>query len=325
MRICYFCCSNKFGGVENIIVQTLNALSKQHEVAFIAPKNCSYKDKFNSRVKIFEYKNFDKRYNPFLYIYIARIVQGGGYDIVHTHGAKATQIFYILNKFINKKFVATKHNTRKGKIFNKVKNVIAVSKQTAKTIKNQSSVLYFGIDKSEISPKILTSDFSIVAVGRLDPIKGFDELIKAVSRLKFKFKLFIVGDGADRARLNSLISDLNLKDRVEILGFRDDVKEILSGCDLQVISSKSEGLPNVLFEGIFYANMLISTDVGGISEILEPRFLFDYGDLADKITEIYNNKERYSLEFKSFCQIKQKELSFDRYLKNLNDYYKGLK
>ncbi len=49
------------------------------------------------------------------------------YDIVHTHGAKATQITYLLNKISPFIHIATKHNTRKGKIFNKVKNVISVS------------------------------------------------------------------------------------------------------------------------------------------------------------------------------------------------------
>ena len=72
-------------------------------------------------------------------------------DIVHTHGAKATQITYLLNK-ISKSFIhiATKHNTSKGKIFNRVENVISVSGEVAKTITHKSEVIYFGIAMQNI-------------------------------------------------------------------------------------------------------------------------------------------------------------------------------
>ena len=124
MKICYFSCSSIYGGVEKIVVDSLNEISKNHECALIVPNGCRYKDKLSSNVKIIEYKSYDKRYNPFLYLEVLKVIKN--YDIVHTHGAKATQITYLLNKIILFIHVATKHNTRKGKIFNKVNNVISV-------------------------------------------------------------------------------------------------------------------------------------------------------------------------------------------------------
>lgn len=73
MKICYVSCSNLFGGVENLILQSLNELCKEHEVALILPKGAKFLDKFDKRVKIFEYKSCDKRYNLFLYLEILRL------------------------------------------------------------------------------------------------------------------------------------------------------------------------------------------------------------------------------------------------------------
>lgn len=325
MKICYVSCSAIFGGVENIIIKTLNALCLKHEVALVVPKGCEYTYKLNCQIKVYEYKSFDKRYNPFLYLEIYKIVSK--YDLIHTHGAKASQIFYIINKFINKKFVATKHNIRKGKIFNKIQNVISVSREVANTIEQKSKVLYFGIEKVDIQPKKLTEKFSIVAIGRLDYIKGFDELIKAVSKLNFDFRLFIIGRGKEENNLKQLITDLELNDKVTILGFRTDILEILKGANLQVISSRSEGLPNTLIEGIFYSNVLIATRVGGISEVLNSKFLFSPNkeDCAKKIIEVKENYDKFNKEFALFVNNERHKFSFSSYLNNLLNYYENLK
>ncbi|MGH1599925.1 glycosyltransferase [Campylobacter majalis] len=323
MKICYFSCSSIFGGIENIIVKSLNELSKTNEVALIVPKNCEYKNKLNNNVKIYEYQSFDKRYNPFLYLQIAKIAKN--YELIHTHGAKATQIFYLLNKILNKKFVATKHNVRKGKIFNQIKNVIAVSKEVAKTIKNSPKIIYFGHEKQDIKPEILSDKFSIVSVGRLDKIKGFDLLINTLANVEFDFRLYIVGEGCERENLQLLIQKLNLTDRVFLLGFRNDTFNILKGANLQVIASRSEGFPNVLIEGIFYANALVSVNIGSIAEILDNKFLTTHENLSKKLDEIYKNYENYSLEFKEFAKKQENLLSLDRYICELKDYYKELR
>lgn len=323
MKICYFICSNIFGGVENIVIATLNELSKSHEVALIAPKGCAFKDKLANGVKLYEYKSFDKRYNPLLYLEIARFAKD--YELIHTHGAKASGIFHLVNLVLDKKFVATKHNIRKGAVFNKIKNVIAVSREVAKTITHPSYTLYFGIDPVSVEPKKLTYDFSILSVGRLDFIKGFDKLIRACAQLKFDFELFIVGEGRERERLEQLIFELNLRGRVHLLGFRTDIRELMAGASLQVIASRSEGLPNTLLEGLFYSNLLISTDVGGISEILPRKFLTDHEKMATKITEIYDDYDKFRAEFSTLAAQTQPNFTLQSYIKNLIAYYEEIR
>lgn len=321
MKICYFSCSSIYGGVEKIVVDSLNEISKYYECALIVPNGCRYKDKISSNVKIIEYKSYDKRYNPFLYLEVLNVIKN--YDIVHTHGAKATQITYLLSKTSSFIHIATKHNTRKGKIFNKIKNVISVSSEVAKTITHSSKVLYFGIQKNENIKSEKNEIFTILAVGRLDPIKGFDNLIKEVSKLDFDFRLNIIGEGSQKERLEKLISDNKLEKKVFLLGFKNNIPEYLASSHLQVISSLTEGLPLTLLEGIMNSSVIISTPVGGIVEVLDKDYLVKIEDFSFKITEIYNNYKNICEDFKSKHEHFKEKFDFNDYSKNLIEYYKG--
>ena len=319
MKICYFSCSSIFGGIEKIVVDSLNEISKNNECCLIVPFGCEYKDKLSTNVKIVEYKSYDKRYNIFLYLEVYKIMKD--YDIVHTHGAKATQITYILNKIFPFTHIATKHNTRKGKVFNKVKNVISVSNEVSKTITHPSEVIYFGIK----SPDLLEEKneiFTIIAIGRLDAIKGFDSLIKEVYKLDFNFHLNIIGEGKERSKLEELITRLNLNEKVSLLGFKDNIPQYLANSHLQVISSLSEGLPLTLLEGIINSSVIISTPVGGIVEVLDKDYLSEIDNFSSKISYIYSNYDYFCNDFKTKHNKFKQKFNFDDYSKNLESYYK---
>ena len=320
MKICYFSCSTIYGGVEKIVVDTLNEISKNYECCLVVPNGCLYKNRVSSNVKIIEYKSYDKRYNIFLYLELFNIFKN--YDVVHSHAAKASQITYILSKFLPFIHIATKHNIRKGKIFNKVKNVISVSNEVAKTITHNSKTLYFGLPLVDLK-KNKQEVFTITAIGRLDPIKGFDSLIKEVSKLDFDYRLNIIGDGKQKEDLEKLIISNNLQNRVFLLGFRDNIIQQLKDSDLQVLSSISEGLPITLIEGILYSSVIISTPVGGIKEVIDKDFLIGVENFSEKISDIYLNYERYIEDFKIKHNLMKEKFNFDNYILELINYYKG--
>ncbi|RAZ50512.1 glycosyltransferase [Campylobacter hyointestinalis] len=320
MKIALFSHSTIFGGVEKIVVETANELSKTDEILLIIPRGCLYKDKVCSNVQIYEYKSYDKRYNLFLYFELFFVLKKFQAEILHSHGTKATQISFIISKFLPFKFIATKHNNRKGKIFNRVSNVIAVSKAVAKTIKKPCKVIYFGINPKEITSN-KNAVFTITAVGRLDKIKGFDILIDEVSKLKFDFILQIVGDGKERENLQNQIKRLNLQSKVKLLGFRSDIRQILANSHLQVISSRNEGLPITLIEGIFYTPIVLSTPVGGISEILDDEFLSTHTNLGSKIEQIYTNYDYFKALFTKKHESLKQILTFQNYILELRKYY----
>ena len=88
------------------------------------------------------------------------------------------------------------------------------------------------------------------AVGRLSEEKGFHLLIESFDRMQRKTgadaELWIAGEGPERARLESLVKELGVDDRVKLLGFRKDTLDLYHAMDAFVLSSIREGLPNVV-------------------------------------------------------------------------------
>ncbi len=99
--------------------------------------------------------------------------------------------------------------------------------------------------------------------------------------------LYIIGDGKLRDKLNRLISDLNLENRVFLLGKQKNPYKFLSKADIFLFSSNREGFPNVLVEALTCKLPVISTDCkSGPREILAPDSNIEYS-LKDSI-EIAN-------------------------------------
>jgi GalNAc-alpha-(1->4)-GalNAc-alpha-(1->3)-diNAcBac-PP-undecaprenol alpha-1,4-N-acetyl-D-galactosaminyltransferase len=114
----------------------------------------------------------------------------------------------------------------------------------------------------------------IVGMGRLEPEKGFDRLIKAFHRVEKDcpgWKLIIVGEGSLRAELSRLIASLGLTGRIELPGRVSSPCTLFRRCDLFCLSSESEGFGLVLVEAMSAGLAVISFDCDfGPREIITP-------------------------------------------------------
>ncbi|WP_236584408.1 MULTISPECIES: glycosyltransferase [unclassified Nitratiruptor] len=319
-----FMASAKFVGAERSFVELCNELGKSDEVVAIVVKGCEYKEKFLPSVKVIELASNPSRNNPFLYLEIAKIIKKERPDIVHTHSAKATQIVYKLWKFMQFLFVATKRNSSlKTTIFNKVPLVVGVSKDVLKSIDNPNKVLvYNGIEPKQVENIEKEPIFTMVAIGILQPRKGFIELIEAVKDLPFEYRLWIVGEGEQRKELESLIKKYSLEEKVHLLGQREDTPILQARSHLQIINSKREGFSRVLIEGFFYSDVVISTKVAGSVEVLPKKFLFE--DAKSKIIEVYNSYERYKQEFFALKEKYQNIFTLSNVAKKYKKLYKSI-
>jgi glycosyltransferase involved in cell wall biosynthesis len=117
------------------------------------------------------------------------------------------------------------------------------------------------------------AEFLMVAVGNLYPVKGHSVLLHALAQLASvtpgsSWQVAIVGRGDEEAALTTLAAGLGLDDRVQLLGYRADVPDILAAADAFVMPSLSEGMPLALLEAMFAAKPVVASEVGGVPEVV---------------------------------------------------------
>lgn len=186
--------------------------------------------------------------------------------------------------------------------------------------------------EDEDRPRIL------IGVGRDDPIKGFWHLIKAfylVQKEIPQMRLIIMGDGSFE-QAKRLVSELQLEQKVYFPGVRKNPYKYLAASEMFLLSSYTEGFPNVLVEAMILGRPLISTDCRtGPAEILDHGkygiLVPDMGDtedysgdtiseketcFAEKIVEVLKDSERQ----KELSELERKragEFDYDSYVDNL--------
>ncbi len=136
--------------------------------------------------------------------------------------------------------------------------------------------------------------FTITAIGRLDGVKGFDILIRQARRLSIDFHLQIIGEGPEKENLSKLISELDLDNKITLMGHRENIADLMHNSHLVVVSSHGEGFSFVQVEGMLYAPVIISTPVGIAQEIFPADLLVDQQRLAQKITEVWTNYDQFT-------------------------------
>ncbi len=119
-------------------------------------------------------------------------------------------------------------------------------------------------------------ELSFLAVGRLTPEKGLEDLVRAAQLLvrsgfhRFKFRL--AGDGKEKARLQRMVAEACLCRHFEFAGFILPGERLLSAydsADALVLPSRTEGIPKVLYEAMARGLPVVASNVGGVPEIVE--------------------------------------------------------
>jgi glycosyltransferase involved in cell wall biosynthesis len=169
--------------------------------------------------------------------------------------------------------------------------VVAISRYNRNVILREAGdefadrvvVIHCGVDTSRFRPEARdarTGRLEIVCVGTLHEVKGQAYLVEAcrtLARDGIDVHCSLIGDGPDRAKLERLIADTGLKDRVSITGglTQDRVAMLLRGADVLVAPSvptaggKREGIPVVLMEALSSGIPVVASNLSGIPELVE--------------------------------------------------------
>lgn len=172
----------------------------------------------------------------------------------------------------------------------------------------------------------------IICIGRLTYQKDHMTLLKSLELLKYKFKanfrLYLIGKGYNFNLLSNFIKNSGLQKNIKLAGYKENAFEYINSSDLLVLTSRYEGLPNVLIEAQALGVPIISSDCpSGPKEILmngklgELFKVGDYKRLSKKLFEFYKSKKK--LRKKSI--LAKKYLYRYDYNTNLKRYTKILK
>ena len=119
----------------------------------------------------------------------------------------------------------------------------------------------------------------VLFVGRLEPVKGTDVLLRAWARLSDRLRadslLLLIGDGAERHALLSISVSLDIHQSVILTGAQQSVHQYYAAADIFVLPSRSEGMPLALLEAMACGLPVVASNVGGM-----PDFVVDGGNGA---------------------------------------------
>lgn len=261
-----------------------------------------------------------------LYLYFIDKKNPGIKKYIYIHSA-AEDIFMSWIKRIQFKLIVKRAN-----------GCIAISNYVKHTLseycdERKIKVIYNGIDCNKFVPKLAegkNSVFQLIYVGRLIHEKGLDILLEALCSIDINYHLTIVGDGPEREKLEKFCIDNRMHEKVNFLGNRKDISNLLQSADLFVHPARwNEGFGITIVEAMASAVPSIVFDRGALGEIIDDDvngFIvdnFSVAGMADKIVQVYNlwNNSYESFERISLNAVeKAKAFDINRYINELCEY-----
>ncbi|TCI46220.1 glycosyltransferase family 1 protein [Exiguobacterium sp. SH3S2] len=242
--------------------------------------------------------------NFFAYRELRKIIDKGGYDLVHTHTPVASAfVRYSLRKNKMTKVIYTAHGFHFHEnssllswfLYYPIEKILSKYTDTIVTINQEDfrlateklkagNVAYIpgvGINIEEIKKNetdtsqkrkelgVPDDAFLVLSIGELNRNKNHKVIIRAISRLNNpKIYYVICGKGGLEPSLKKLIKSLNITENVKILGHRNDVHEILQTSNAFAFPSFREGLPVAIMEAMAHGVPVVCSDIRGNSDLI---------------------------------------------------------
>ncbi|MEI2558304.1 glycosyltransferase [Acinetobacter pittii] len=326
MHICIVMAGDEEGGLEKHVVELAHGLQQNgHTVTVIA--NEKYRDRL--RTDFIAVDLSKSRRNPFVLYQLYKAIHSLDIDIVHVHGNKAAAMVASIMPFLQVHSVATLHSRKKNtRMFKNYEAVITVSPNAAEVLDHPNKVVVL----NGIEPPVTTFSIDkhqppiVLAVGRLVPVKGFDILIEAWKGIS-EAELWIVGDGFEHEKLQSLIATHQLQNQIKLLGHRTDIFQLLQQASLFVMSSHYEGCPYTMIEALLCHVPMVSTAVGAMTMVLPEQYLCPPNDvvaLHQLLNDTLLRLPDVQQDFEPVFQFAHQNLVLDGMIENTVQVYRSL-
>jgi len=320
--------SEKYGGIEKMLVCLSKALSKRGHKIFLQyetlPRNQTFiNDIQNEGGEIVVIKTMGRLIGGFLDIY--KCLKKNKIQIVHATFSLAKDLCVLAGRLYGAKKVICHYrnisddNQRTGLRLWLTSNFsdanLAISKAVKENIikkgasQKKTHVVYNGVSiPSELKSKdevcgllgFEVSPFILMSIAWDSPVKGVDLLLEAVHIVANKFtdvKLWVIGSACNEKN-KALASKLNIEKNIVWWGVRDDIPVLMSCCDVYIQPSRSEAFSRTGAEAMAAGKPVVAFKIGGIPEVID-----------DNVTGILAEPENVaSLSNSILCLLEDSEL-----------------
>ena len=353
-KIIFFCPSIEIGGVEKNLYKIINFFAQKNLDLYLITFSKDFSGKLSKKVKIISCNLIgDLNYPYFLKVIFCYLNYFLNFRLRKNNvfiSFQSNLYFILLAKLTGNKIIARSNaapnyyisNSLKKKIFKIIfgfaDKIIVNSKEFQKIFEKTFKIKPIIIYNPSINKKLLKKYsrkkikknkkiINFINVGRLTNQKNQILLIKALSQIDdLNYKLIIVGNGREEINLRRYIEQNKLKKRIKIIKNVSNANQYYIKSDVFILTSRFEGLPNVLIEAQLNKKFIISSDCpSGPKEILlngKAGYLFrneSMNDLKKKIINYQKNMNKRNIFNKIQCGFNNLD-RFDE-INNLQKYY----
>jgi glycosyltransferase involved in cell wall biosynthesis len=177
-------------------------------------------------------------------------------------------------------------------------------------------------------------EIAIGIIGRLVPVKNHSLFLDAIKFVKEnsqkKIRAFIIGDGEERAGIERKVNDLSLNDVIVFTSWEKEVDKVYPGLDIVCLTSLNEGTPVSLIEAQAANKPIVSTNVGGIENVVIPNKTALLSNVFEKdkfsmnlLSLVEDEFLRKALSVEGWAFVKEK-FHYNRLMKDVKELYLNL-
>lgn len=336
MKVLFLISGGDSGGAKTHLFALLDSLKTKAQVKMVCfMQGVFYKEILERDIdtQLLEQKS---RFDMSVLSVLRDMVEKEGFDIVHCHGARANFIAARLKKKITCPVVTTVHSDYRldfDGIYRKLTytslNMWALRKMdyyigVSSSFKqmlisrgfkpNRIFTVYNGMDFSaplhyeekeaflrRIGTQAIPGEVLVGIIGRHDYVKGHDVFIKGCCETAKRYKnvrFLVAGDRDGEQTLRKIAQDAGFEDRFIFCGFIKDIYSFINAVDINTITSRMESFPYVMLEGARLKKPLVTSRVGGISDLViegETGLLFEsenHMQFSDKLGVLIESPEK---------------------------------
>ena len=284
---------------------------------------------------------------------VSRIIRKEKITVVHTHHRMAALYARLLRFFHRITAVNTSHNTFTDKrdltrFALSGSHLIACGEMVKQNLTEaygippeRITVIHNAVEpfSGQLQPDpdlsaLREAGYALVGnVGRLSEQKGMPYFLQSLPTVKAEYpkvKYVVVGDGEDRDQLEVLTDTLDIREDVLFLGYRSDIRNVMSQMDFLVLSSLWEGLPLTPIEAFSMGKTVVGTAVDGTTEVIAhekngllipPR---DPAAIADGVLRLLSDLPLRKRMEQAALATYSEEFSFDIYAQRVEVFYSKL-